>query len=552
MTRTESSRGGRAVGNRPLLRIVATQFLGGTVEWALVIALLVHSFERGGAKAAGLASLAAFTAPLAAAPLVAVACASHRLQAIRRLGLAACAVTSAAAGGAALVDLPLPLVVGAGMLAVGSLTVLAATGSSLVPAAVRTPRELVVANLWLGHCSAIGVLVGPLFASGLLALGSPSSALLGCAALAALAVVVSLLDAGPPAADVVVHPVRDTVDAARSLLRSPGGSGLIAVSFARHTLIGAFDVLTVVIAFDALDIGGAGAGLLNAAFGAGAVLSLVATSLALRATRLAVPILVALVGSALLCVLLAAVMAFVPAVVILGVIGVAAASVNTLSRLLLQRSVDPRSLGQVFGFVALVDGVALLVGSTVAQVVLAVSDITGALVAVGGLLALVSAVSGRSVWRADAADVPVVQMSLLRPTPVFAPLPAIDLESLARASTFVDVAPDEVVIRQGDSGDRFYVVADGAFDVVMSERHIRTARRGDTFGEVALLADVPRTATVIATQPGVLLSIERVDFLTALTGSDTSRQAAWGVVRGMELDPGIAGRAPVPDGGVVG
>lgn len=82
-------------------------------------------------------------------------------------------------------------------------------------------------------------------------------------------------------------------------------------------------------------------------------------------------------------------------------------------------------------------------------------------------------------------------------------------------------------------------MADGAFDVVMSGRLMRVANRGDCFGEVALLAAVPRTATVSANGVGTLLAVDRVAFLTAVTGADTSLAAAWGVVRAMELDTDV-------------
>jgi hypothetical protein len=527
---------------------VGAQFLGGTAEWAAVIALLVYAFERGGARATGLTSLATFVAPLLAAPIIAVAGAAHRLQVIRRTGLAMCAVFCLCAGLAAMADMPLVVVVACGVVALGGLTVLAATGSSLVPAAVHTPRELVVANLWLGHCSAVCVLIGPLFATAVLALGTPASTLLGCAGLMLAAFALTCIDPGPPAHPPTVHPVRGAVDAARSLVRRPGGPGLMAVSFARNALVGALDVLMVVVAFDAIDIGGTGAALLNAAFGAGAVCSVFAATLALRGTRLAPAIIGATASTAVLCAVLAGTLDVVPAFLIVAALGLAAALVNTLSRMMLQRCADPRSLGQVFSLLALTDGVALIAGSVVAQVVLAAADVEAALLAVGGLLGLLSVGSLRSVWRADAsADVPVAPMSLLRHTSTFDALPPLELESLARSAVYLEVDRGSVVIRQGDVGDRYYVVSAGEFDVEMNGRHMRTARRGEAFGEVALLADVPRTATVTAATPGVLLSVDRVAFLTALTGSDTSRQAAWGVVRAMELDTPLPAVDRVPD-----
>jgi CRP-like cAMP-binding protein len=145
------------------------------------------------------------------------------------------------------------------------------------------------------------------------------------------------------------------------------------------------------------------------------------------------------------------------------------------------------------------------------------------------------------------ADVPVVEMSLLRRLPMFAPLPALGLEAVARAASTIAVESGQVIIKQGDAGDTFYAVLEGAFDVEMSGTRIRTAERLGFFGEVALLADVPRTATVTAISHGKLLAIDRVSFLVAVTGTDSSIQAAWGVVRSLQLEsdlvPGDAVRA---------
>jgi CRP-like cAMP-binding protein len=121
---------------------------------------------------------------------------------------------------------------------------------------------------------------------------------------------------------------------------------------------------------------------------------------------------------------------------------------------------------------------------------------------------------------------------------MFAPLSPLALEAVARSGERVPVPAGEVVITEGDRGDRFYAVSSGEFDVVMKGTHIRVARRGSFFGEVALLADVPRTGTVTALGDGELLAVDRVPFLIAVTGSDTSRAAAWGVVqaRGLGID----------------
>ena len=91
----------------------------------------------------------------------------------------------------------------------------------------------------------------------------------------------------------------------------------------------------------------------------------------------------------------------------------------------------------------------------------------------------------------------------------------------------VDVEPGEEVVTEGRPGQRFYVIAEGDFDVTVEGRHARDLGPGDFFGEIALLREVPRTATVTARNGnGRLLALERDDFLAAVTGSTRSRDAA--------------------------
>jgi len=88
----------------------------------------------------------------------------------------------------------------------------------------------------------------------------------------------------------------------------------------------------------------------------------------------------------------------------------------------------------------------------------------------------------------------------------------------------VSVAAGEVVIRAGEPGDRFYMIVDGELEVVAERLHV-TARAGDHFGEIALLRDVPRTATVRAVLDSHLYALDRSDFLAAVTGHSGVRAA---------------------------
>jgi CRP-like cAMP-binding protein len=139
-----------------------------------------------------------------------------------------------------------------------------------------------------------------------------------------------------------------------------------------------------------------------------------------------------------------------------------------------------------------------------------------------------------------AADVPVERLDLLRANPIFAPLPGSTLEQVAASLEEVRVPAGEEIVRQGEPGDRFYLIKDGALDVNVDGELVQSLAPGDSFGEIALLRDVPRTATVRARSDAVLYALDRRHFLAAVTGFGPSLSAAEGVI-GMRLGPGRAG-----------
>lgn len=188
-------------------------------------------------------------------------------------------------------------------------------------------------------------------------------------------------------------------------------------------------------------------------------------------------------------------------------------------RTLLQRTAPANLFARVFGLLESLSMVGLAVGSLLVPLLVAVGGAEAALIGVGALLPLAAALVGTSIRHLDdRADVPVVQIGLLRSLPMFAPLPAPELEGVARSLVPVEVAEGAVVVAQGDAGDRFYVVADGEIEVTEDGRAVRSLQRGDAFGEIALLHDVPRTATCTATATTHLYALERDDFLAVVTG----------------------------------
>jgi CRP-like cAMP-binding protein len=140
-----------------------------------------------------------------------------------------------------------------------------------------------------------------------------------------------------------------------------------------------------------------------------------------------------------------------------------------------------------------------------------------------------------------AARVPERELGLLRAVPIFAPLPAPILEGLASHLVRLGVPVGTRLFQQGDPGDRFYIIAAGEADVAVDGQH-KTLDSGDYFGEIALLRDLPRTATVTAHTDLELYALGREEFVAAVAGHPPSAEAADTVIatRLSSLRPGVA------------
>jgi len=114
--------------------------------------------------------------------------------------------------------------------------------------------------------------------------------------------------------------------------------------------------------------------------------------------------------------------------------------------------------------------------------------------------------------------------------PIFAPLGVRAMERLAKDAERLTVRAGQTVITTGEPGDHYFLIATGNFEVAPMGRPSRVLGPGDAFGEVALLRDVARTATVIATEDSELVSVARASFLEAVTGHPQSSAVADGVV----------------------
>jgi hypothetical protein len=307
---------------------------------------------------------------------------------------------------------------------------------------------------------------------------------------------------------------------------------LVGLLTARMLVIGACDVLFVLLALELLGTGEPGAGILAAALGAGAMLGGAGTFAIVGRPRLAaVAAAGALVwGAAIAMVGIAPSAIAAPVLVVIG--GAGLAIVDICGRTMLQRSVRDEVLARVFGLQEGLAMAGLASGAVIVPVLVGALGLVGAVVAVAAILPVFVAVRWTRLGELESgARVPAREIALLRRERIFQPLPAPELEAVARRAVWLDVPAGGDVIREGDVGDRFYVLAAGALRVERGGAHLRDVTEpGDGVGEIAILHDVPRTASVIATVPSTLLAIDRAPFLAAVTGHPDAYAAADAVV----------------------
>jgi hypothetical protein len=226
--------------------------------------------------------------------------------------------------------------------------------------------------------------------------------------------------------------------------------------------------------------------------------------------------------------LMAPLPSFVPMLLLLGVVGAANSVVDVSGFTLLQRTVPDDVLTRVLGVTwGLAMGTAA-VGSFVAPAVLSVIGVKPAFLVIGAILPVLVLLSYHSISAMDAGVAPASQLGLVERVALFAPLSLVAKERIAAHLIELEIAAGEVVIRAGEPGDRFYVIDEGELTIDAGSQLVRVGS-GDFFGEIALLRNVPRTATVRADTATRLFALEREVFLAIVTGNPLARTHADGV-----------------------
>ena len=197
----------------------------------------------------------------------------------------------------------------------------------------------------------------------------------------------------------------------------------------------------------------------------------------------------------------------------------------TLLQRIVPNDVLTRVLGVLWGLA--MGGVAI--GSIVAPSIANAIGTRQAFLVVGSILPLLTLATYRRLVQIDRTALPAAELDLIERVPMFTPLSVAAKERIAVSLVPISVSAGDVVVRAGDSGDRFYIVGDGEFQIDAAGRQV-SAQRADYFGEIALLHDVPRTATVRAAVDSQLFALHRDDFLAAVTGHSAARAAGKAVV----------------------
>jgi MFS family permease len=329
----------------------------------------------------------------------------------------------------------------------------------------------------------------------------------------------------------------------RTIVRERRLRLLIGLFSAQTFVDGMLNVLIVVIALQLLDTGTAGVGFLNSAVGVGGLVGALAAAALVGRRRLAADFGLGIFIWGLPIALVAVWPNQVFALVLLALVGVGNTIVDVSGMTLLQRAAPDEVLARVFGVLESLLLLSVGLGALVAPLLLDWLGTRGALIVAGALLPLLVVPAWPRLAAIDrAASVPEERLELLRGNPIFAPLLAPALEQLAESLDEIQVPAGQEVVRQGEPGDRFYLVREGALDVYIDGRLVESLDSGDSFGEIALLRDVPRTATVTARTDARLYALGRDAFISAVTGFGPSLSAAEGVI-GLRLGPRPAGIA---------
>jgi MFS family permease len=522
--------------------------LAGSVvgAWAYTVAISVYSYQHGGATAVGVIAAARWIAAGLVSPFAGVLGDRFPRKAVMissdlvrggLIGLAAVLV----AGGA-----PAAAVYAVSILITAAATPFRPAEAALTPSLARTPDELTAANVVATTIESVGLFGGPAIGGAILAASGTVSVFVftvGCHLWSAsLVALIRLREERAPQAAAIAdpEPLRTELLAGFKAIAHDSKLRLLGGFFAAQAFVdGMLNVLIIVLALRLLHQKAA-VGYLNSAVGIGGLVGAVVTAGLVTRRRLATDFGVGIFLWGAPIALIAAWPNLGFAMLMIGIVGIGNTIADVLGTTLLQRSAEEGVISRVFGVLESTGLISVALGALVAPAILAGLGTRGTLIVAGAVLPILIIPAWPTLLAIDrTAVIPTERIGLLRAISFFAPLPEPVIERLA-----TDLQPSEapagtVIFRRGDEGDRFFVIESGSVEVLPGDEPSVRLGPGDFFGEIALLRDVPRTATVTAVEDTYMYSLNWDSFVPAVTGYAPSRHAADSVI-GTRLGAGLA------------
>jgi MFS family permease len=523
------------LSNRPLTKLLVGEFISGIGDWLYIVAIFVLIYvETGDAALVGIfGAVRVIPYVLLSIPAGVIA---DRFD--RRMVL----LVSDVWRGTVMILLAVLVTIDAPVLPIAALAILATCGSAFfypamgayMPGLVEDERQLGPANSAWSSLQNLSFIIGPAVGGVLLALGGVTLAfVLNALTFVVIAVILWTL---PPSSNVraPAAAVADDDTPADAHPAGPAGAPLAGLGII-HVMAGFLDsgmqVLTVVLAINVLQAGEAANGYLNAAIGVGGLIGAIGSGVLVLRRSLGPPLLIGAVVFGLGLAVLGAVPVLAVALLALVVAYAGAILLDVVMTTIFQRVVPDALRGRWTGVFASVFTLAGAAGAFLMPVLvvnLGAAPVLGAaglavVAATAAGLALIGPAATREPSRFDATLAEVAKL------PLFAGVPSARLEAALARVREVPVSAGEVVVRQGDPADRFYMIESGSFAVTqqaasgMPAEFLRRLGTNDVFGELGLLRRSPRTATVAAETDGILLALDGSDFLELVGASGSLR-----------------------------
>jgi MFS family permease len=530
----ESGRALASVFSNPGLRRVQLALAGSIVgDWAYAIAVAVYAYDQGGPAAVGLLGVVRYLSMALVLPLASTLADRYPRKWVMFVSDVVRAALVLVAAAVIAADGPPLAVYGLAIATALAGTCFRPAQAALLPGLARNPGELTAANVASSTIESVGFFLGPALGGLLLAVADIQTVYLVNAAtfLWSAAIIVGLH--APP-----VTRAEESPDEGRGTLLDNAGAGfrailgnrdlrlVIGVYCAQTVVAGASLVFVVTLALDLLDLGRSGVGYLDAAMGIGGLVGgFIALVLAQRG-RLALDFGVGVLLWSAPLLAIAAWPSVGVAAMAMVLVGLGNSVVDINAYTILQRTVPDEVMGRVFGAMESAVIGAMAAGALVMPLLIETLGIRAALAVLGGAVTCVVLLALAGLRRIDVTARAPTGLELVRRISIFTALPEPILERLARALEPVAAAAGDVVIREGDEGDRFYAIEEGTVVVSKEGRWVAQLGPGDYFGEIALLKDVPRTATVTAETDVKLYALERDVFISAVTGHHDVQEVA--------------------------